>query len=504
MFLLQLCTVALFSTVCASNLTISVPSSAPNGSPTLSPTLFSLSIEQWTDWAGTQGPNTFLVNVLDNLKQRTGEPPWFRIGADSEDHTDFNPAVQFSQTVSSTPSAATPYPEAAEVVVGDGYFQVAEHLPAGTRVVWDINLRSKNTTDVTLEAASIKKAFDSPAMKAAGVALDSIEIGNEPDFEAVIFFPSPTNRWTEFAAIVSRTGVVVAGSGPNLFGPAFALVQHTATTFSPLGVFTAGILDSASGSLLRTYSQHHYQCAAGEIVTDVVQKANIRSNLTQLVPDIALVRSHGLDYVLGETNSCSGHGAVNTSNVGGIAIWTLDYGLFAGQIDISRAFFHQGVGYKYNAIQPVTLTRSPIDASPLSSPLPPHIQPAYHAMLVAAEAIGNSGATTSVELDIDDDQVSGYAFYEHGKLKRAVLISHTMFFAGGTVPRGVKQISLGEGRAEAKRLFIPSADATTGLLWAGQSFDGLDGKASGKVVVEQVNLNSVKLSDTEIVLVLFT
>ncbi|KAJ7712451.1 glycoside hydrolase family 79 protein [Mycena metata] len=506
MFLLQLCIVALFSTVCASNLTISVPSSAPNGSPTLSPTLFSLSIEQdaWTDWAGTNGPNIFLVNVLDNLKQRTGEPPWFRIGADSEDRTNFNPAVQFSQTVSSTPSAATPYPEAAAVVVGDGFYQVAEHLPAGTRVVWGVNLRSKNTTAAVLEAASIKKA-------AAGVALEFIEIGNEPDgyggdagYNASTWnVEAYVAQWTEFAANVSDAGIVVAGSGPKYFGPAFAGVQHTATTFSPLGVFTAGILDSAPGSLLRTYSQHHYQCGAGEILTDIVQKANIRSNLTQLVADIALVRSHGLDYVLGETNSCFGHGAVNTSNVGGIAIWTLDYVLFAGQIDISRAFFHQGVGYKYNAIQPVTLTRSTIDGSPLSSPLPPHVQPAYHAMLVAAEAIGNSGATTSVELDIDDDQVSGYAFYEHGSLKRAVLISHTMFFAGGTVPRGVKQISLGEGKAEAKRLFIPSADATTGLLWAGQSFDGLDGKASGKLVVEQVNLDSIKLSDTEIVLVLF-
>ena len=35
-----------------------------------------------------------LYNVLDNVKQITGEPPFVRVGADSEDHTDFDPNVE--------------------------------------------------------------------------------------------------------------------------------------------------------------------------------------------------------------------------------------------------------------------------------------------------------------------------------------------------------------------------------------------------------------------------
>ncbi|KAJ7459673.1 glycoside hydrolase family 79 protein [Mycena latifolia] len=482
----------------AQTLSISVPLSAPPGAATLSPTLFSLSIEQdtWTDWAGIDGPNTFLVNVLDNLKQRTGEPPWFRIGADSEDRTNFNPNIQI-------------------VVVGDGYYQIADNLPAGTRVVWGVNLGSDNITAAVLESLSIKKAFDSHAMKTAGVTLEFIEIGNEPDLYKVQCLRScalsaPHFAHAEFATNMSFAGAIQPGLGPKFFGPSFALISHTADSFSALGVFTQGILETPPGSLLRTYSQHHYQCGGGENLTDIVIKQNIRGNLTQLLPDIALVRSHGLDYVLGETNSCSGHGAVNTSNVGGIATWTLDYLLFAAQVGVSRLFFHQGVGYKYNAIQPVTLTRSITDGSPLSTPLPPHVQPAYYAALVAAEAIGTSGVSTSVELDIDDDDVSGYAIYERGVLKRAVLISHTMFFAGSAVPRGVKHIALDfagakapNGKINLKRLFIPSADATSGLIWGGQSFDGPDGKASGKMVLEQSSVDSVALSDTEIILLLF-
>ncbi|KAJ7058749.1 glycoside hydrolase family 79 protein [Mycena amicta] len=493
--------------------------------------LFSLSIEQdtWTDWAGTTAPNTYLVNVLNNLKQRTGEPPWFRIGADSEDTTDFNPALEFSEIVPATPTVATPYPEAVAVIVGDGFYQSADHLPSGTRVVWGVNLLHQNMTATFLEAKSIQKAFNSHAMKAAGVTLKFIEIGNEPDLynshvrRSFLFEQGPNSKenhtsanwnvsafvaqWTEFATNLTDAGIVTPGSGPKYFGPSFALVSNVATSFSPLGIFDGGILDSPAGSLLKTYSAHHYQCGGGENLADIVVKANVRSNLTQLSPAIAVAHSHGLPYVLGETNSCFGHGAVNTSNVGGIATWTLDYTLFAGTLGIARVFFHQGIGYKYNAIQPVTLTRSILDASPLSTPLPPHVQPAYHAALVAAEAIGTSGFTTAVELDIDDDEVSGYAFYEKGTLKRAVFISHKMFFAGSGAARGVRNISLSSGKdtetVQVKRLFIPSADATTGLVWAGQSFDTADGKPGGKVVVEKASVGAITLSDTEIVLVFF-
>jgi len=84
-------------------------------------------------------------------------------------------------------------------------------------------------------------------------------------------------------------------------------------------------------------------------------KATIRSNLTDLIPDIAATHGKGLDYVLGETNSYSCHvserqrydlivrlpcylcmqGAPGVSNTAGSALWTLDYLLFA-YVDILR------------------------------------------------------------------------------------------------------------------------------------------------------------------------
>lgn len=81
----------------ASAVDVIFPLTAPSGSASVAPDLVSsLFIEQdkWVDWAGTTDQNQFFYNALDNLVQITNSPPFIRIGADSEDHTDFSYDVQ--------------------------------------------------------------------------------------------------------------------------------------------------------------------------------------------------------------------------------------------------------------------------------------------------------------------------------------------------------------------------------------------------------------------------
>ncbi|KIK63197.1 glycoside hydrolase family 79 protein [Collybiopsis luxurians FD-317 M1] len=63
------------------------------------PSLVSLSIEQdrWTDWSGTTSQNQLFYNVMQNLKNLTGVPPGIRIGANSDDHTDFDKNVPYAR-----------------------------------------------------------------------------------------------------------------------------------------------------------------------------------------------------------------------------------------------------------------------------------------------------------------------------------------------------------------------------------------------------------------------
>lgn len=69
-----------------SSVAINLSSMAPSTAASLDPALVGFSIEQdrWTDWAGISKPNQFVLNVLGNLKNKTGSTPWIRIGADSE------------------------------------------------------------------------------------------------------------------------------------------------------------------------------------------------------------------------------------------------------------------------------------------------------------------------------------------------------------------------------------------------------------------------------------
>lgn len=101
-------------------------------------------------------------------------------------------------------------------------------------------------------------------------------------------------------------------------------------------------------------SQHHYSgsfCSGqAGLLAELMNKGTIRSNLTYFLPDIAATHASDLDYIFGETNSYSCHGAPGVSNTAGAALWALDYGLFASQIGISRLHFHEGIGYKYNLV----------------------------------------------------------------------------------------------------------------------------------------------------------
>ncbi|KAF4596450.1 Glycoside hydrolase family 79 protein [Pleurotus pulmonarius] len=506
----------------ASALTVTIPAVVPSGAPVISPSLLSLSLEQdrWPDWSGATSRNDFFFNTLDNLNQITGQPPHIRIGANSEDHTDFNPNVQFAQAIFPAASATVPYPEATNITVGNSYYLTARFLPPGTHVTWGVNFGQNNITAAFLEARSISDAFNSPALKSAGIVLDFIEIGNEPDLYRNNGLRSSsynstqyTQEWIRFAENVSVAAGISATSHTKFIGASFAGSSHGAG-FSPQAIFSAGILDSAPGKLMSTISQHRYSgsfCSGSEgLLQDLMTKATIRGNLSTFSPDIAATRQRGLDYVLGETNSYACHGAPGVSNSAGAALWTLDYVLFAPQIGISRVFFHEGVGFKYNLIQPATLTRSTLDGSSLPAPLPPHVQPQYYAAIVAAEAIGSTGSSQAVELSVDDPTVSGYAFFEGGKLVRALFINLKAFLASSAT-RGVVHVSLGFAETSTrasnitiKRLAIEHADDTSGLTWGGQTYETSNGRKSGTLMTSTGSIQSgFDIHDTEAVLVTF-
>ncbi|KAJ3829162.1 glycoside hydrolase family 79 protein [Lentinula raphanica] len=508
-----------------SAINVSVPLEISSNATEVSPSHISFSIEQdrWTDWVGATVKNEFFSNAITNLANLTGQPPRFRIGADSEDRTNFQSDLNSTELVFPLPNAATPYPEASSVVVGEAFYAAAQNLVPGTHVTWGVNFKSLNLTAAFLEAGAIAGAFNSfPA--SSGLVLDAIEIGNEADLygsnggrPANFTIEEYVSQWTSFASNVSTTVPITTNTTTKFWGGAFAGSDHSSTGFSPQGLFNNGILQTAPGMLIDTISQHVYSgsglgCGStDQCIQDMMTKAFIRGNLSQFIPDIAATKSHNLTYVLGETNSYFDHGSANVSNSAGAALWALDYAFFAASLGIERLHFHEGVGYKYNFIQPVTLNISIDDATPLPEPLPPHIQPAYYGAIVVAETIGKTGGVSISELSVNSDTLSGYAFHSNtGQLSKLLFINSDGFFTGSESSRPSVHLDFdfnGSGqpspsRMTVKRLEIGHADDTSGLTWGGQTYETPAGLVSGTLSLEEGNVtDGLDIPATQAVLV---
>ena len=161
--------------------------------------------------------------------------------------------------------------------------------------------------------------------------------------------------------------------------------------------------------------------------------------------------------------------------------------------------------------QPVTLNRSITDGTPLDPPLAPHISPLFYGALVVDTFIGSSGSAEIVTLDVGDDNVSGYAAFEGGRLARAVFVNLHAWLVSSTGERPSVHIDFaftGANRtrrvANGTRLIIGHADDTSGLTLGGQSYETADVSPSGEKVVERIVLSEgVDLRATEAIMIEF-
>ncbi|KIJ48636.1 glycoside hydrolase family 79 protein, partial [Sphaerobolus stellatus SS14] len=475
---------------------------------------FSIEQDRWPDWVGTDSANRFTLNALNNLKALTGTPSKIRVGADSEDHTVWSPTVTVVEAEFPPFNNITPYPEATSITVGDGFYQLSKWLPSGTIMTWGVNLGLDNATNAVNMAKSIMKAFGTSAVKAAGVTLDLIGIDEADLFEDNGDRPSNWTQaqyvadWENIAgAVVNATGLK-PGTGVGTQGCAFA-----GQDFTPTGVFNDGLLTSAPGKVIRQISQHRYSaafCSGGDFaLSSFMSKSSIRSNLTIFSADVAEVKGKGFPYVLGETNSIACHGAPGVSNTAGVALWVIDYTLQAAVQGMSETFFHEGIGYKYNFLQPISLNRSVTDSSTLDPPQAPHVMPAYYAAILVARAIGTTGKATIAELSISQSNISGYVIYEGGKLVHAVFINLNAWLLSSTGTRPSVNIVLSLGSngpktATVRRLIISHADDTSGLTFVGQSYETSNALVNGTETLQTIALaNGFSLSSTEAILLSF-
>lgn len=126
---------------------------------------------------------------------------------------------------------------------------------------------------------------------------------------------------------------------------------------------------------------------------------------------------------------------------------------------IDRMYFHNGVGYFYDPIDPGT---NVLDGLNTTSP---HIGPIYNAFMVVGEAIGTSGNAYVAEFATTNNSISAYGIYESGKLARAVIINQAPYTNSSQTRSsyGVNLLNGPSGYATVKTLDTPFTNSKHGM-----------------------------------------
>ncbi|KAL2287965.1 hypothetical protein FJTKL_04724 [Diaporthe vaccinii] len=375
----------------AFGITLQLPTRVPAWAEPLSPHLASLSLEmdRWTDWAGAEigSPNGYANQILRNLGERTGSMPFLRVGANSQDRATLDLSVQVMKATFPDPTEAVPQPEADSILIGRDFYALSGNLPAGTSLMWGLNLKSFNKSETAAQAQLLAEAFQGARSNLTKhVKLVDIEIGNEPDFYGPnTRVPGPldsswdltnySTTWQEYAEVV-RGAVRLDDSetSPKLSPGAFT--GYVAPGWSVDGAIMAGILEKPGlRSVTGQFGTHLYsgafspglEFAPGELMN----KKFIRGNLTTKASEVKAAKAFGVDYSLTESNSFAIHGVPGLSNTVESIVWGVDYLLYAATMGIERVHLHHGVGFAYNAFQPVTLLELSRDGHEYYSPAYP-------------------------------------------------------------------------------------------------------------------------------------
>lgn len=133
--------------------------------------------------------------------------------------------------------------------------------------------------------------------------------------------------------------------------------------------------------------------------------------------------------------------------------------LLAASYGIERVHLHQGVGFRYNAIQPIDNADDGLNITR------PHILPSYYALLVVDEAIGASGNAFIAEIPTTNLTLTAYGIWEKQRLARLVVLNTQVYLGTGNKPSINVTLSglHAKGAATIKRLQSEKTTTYKGL-----------------------------------------
>jgi hypothetical protein len=298
-------------------------------------------------------------------------------------------------------------------------------------------------------------------------AVASIEFGNEPD-GWVQHKKKPEghtfeNYLDEFHTIGSQ---IVPALTPGFAGPAWA---HGA----PLEILEPFIAKQRGLLNMITVHAYRFDPKSNPATERLLRNAATAGMAEYLAPGIALAHKAGLQIRLGETGSAWGGGLQGFSDSMAASIFTLDFLMELANAGLDGVNFHGGGVAAYTPIEETVDTKTwRTDGIAARAP--------YYGMLVFAEAAANEAHIVPLEItEGKDSSVKLWATRDKENTVRILAMNKSLTASGSVVLTGIKNGAI------LKRLTAPTATATRGITWAGQTFDDSpDGAPVGALSVE--------------------
>ncbi|KAJ7158830.1 glycoside hydrolase family 79 protein [Mycena filopes] len=464
-------------------LTLHGPASLPlTASPPLDPALASFSIETafFIEYLGnTTVPNSLTINLLQNLKARTGTPAEIRIGGITADSTYWNASLD-TALFNFIDSSGTLF----NTTIGPKFWEAAATLlPTGTKVIVNLDMHDFKYQGALSVAQSALDGLNPGQLVA-------LEIGNEPDHYSPLLsaqaYDAVFEPWSKnISEALGFTAPMfqIAATAEDPIWP-----YNTTGASSALDCVSALAAGGDAAKTVKSCSEHTYQysvCDAPRIpIATLPNLPRIQSVRAQLGPD---------SFVIGEYNSVSCSGKAGVSDTFGQALWLLDTTLYVSALrgplalQSSTQLNHGGLS-RYDLWYPEDAMNGE-----------KQVFPSYSAYLFIAETIGRSktlrianlfpgrqanGSTiTTAGGDVSAGQSVVYGFWEdstHAFPAKLALLNLQIFNQTEPGPRPTTTFDI------SARLEAPGADVTFGneTTWAGQTF-ALDSNGLPKGTLKQ-------------------
>jgi hypothetical protein len=348
-------------------------------------------------------PKQWFIQLMQNLKEWTGEAPPIRLGGNSGDRSWYNP---------------NGLPKKKPIVydVDDNYLYALQNMSAtvGTRWMFGLNFdRFPNSSFAVDYAKAINRIIGKEYIK-------GLQIGNEPEHFDKPWdqFRDPPYTFERYLKELESYESDLLKNVPNLKADIFQGPD-----------FCCNFLEDYSSQFIHTkkkefnaYTYHLYPLSHCDGVVPTLQQllddvsVKILSEGSVFIDIAKAADIYDRDWLLGETNSVVCEGYPGVSDTFASALWALDWMFNAAYIGASNVIFHGSGVSSY----------SPIIIDPTGKNPYPTVMPEYYSMLMFNYMVRDYAQILDVKTSTSNSYVKVWSVINKDQTIRVLLLHKDM------------------------------------------------------------------------------